>query len=430
MAFNPALLVKLQPNSLFTDPATIPNVAVSPLVPQSWLYNSSNDNSATVLGAGYFNYFANWTNTLEYNNGQFFRVGDFVYVTASDGNIQITVTAVGASITTALLTAIAPGSIVNADVAANAAIDFSKLAALPSGDVLVGSAGNVPTAVAMSGDATMANTGALTIAAGAVTNAKVNAAAAIAYSKLAALPSGDILVGSAGNVATAVAMSGDATMANTGAITIAAGAITNAKVNAAAAIDFSKLAALPSADILVGSAGNVATAVAMSGDATLSNAGALTIGAGAVTSAKLDPQTIQYIKVPMTAAQWNAMYGAPFQLIAPPGAGKAIIVRGIVMTMTFVSASYVAGGAVICQYDSTQVHGGGVNACGTGTIAAAAINGFGGSASWGLVGQVVAAGTANSNMLNLNVALSNASGAFTTGDGTWNIHCWYEIVTL
>lgn len=44
------------------------------------------------------------------------------------------------------------------------------------------------------------------------------------------LSSGNIFVGSAGNVATGVAMSGDATMANTGALTIAANAITTAKI--------------------------------------------------------------------------------------------------------------------------------------------------------------------------------------------------------
>ncbi len=44
------------------------------------------------------------------------------------------------------------------------------------------------------------------------------------------LSSGNIFVGSAGNVATGVAMSGDATMANTGAMTIAPNAITTAKI--------------------------------------------------------------------------------------------------------------------------------------------------------------------------------------------------------
>jgi hypothetical protein len=101
------------------------------------------------------------------------------------------------------------------------------------------------------------------------------------------LQNGDIFVGNAGNVATGVTPSGDITLSNTGVFGIAAGVIVDADINAAAAIAFSKLAALPSADILVGSAGNVATAVALSGDATLSNAGALTIANNAITTAKI-----------------------------------------------------------------------------------------------------------------------------------------------
>lgn len=46
------------------------------------------------------------------------------------------------------------------------------------------------------------------------------------------LASGDVFVGSAGNVATGVTMSGDATMSNTGVLTIANNAITSAKMAA------------------------------------------------------------------------------------------------------------------------------------------------------------------------------------------------------
>ena len=45
--------------------------------------------------------------------------------------------------------------------------------------------------------------------------------------------------------------------------------------------------ALPSAEIIVGSAGGVSAAVAMSGDVTISNTGVTTIGAAKVTTAKL-----------------------------------------------------------------------------------------------------------------------------------------------
>lgn len=61
----------------------------------------------------------------------------------------------------------------NDNLAANAAIAFSKLAALTSAHILVGNGSNVATDVAVSNDATISNTGALTIANDAVTLAKM-----------------------------------------------------------------------------------------------------------------------------------------------------------------------------------------------------------------------------------------------------------------
>jgi len=60
---------------------------------------------------------------------------------------------------------------------------------------------------------------------GEVVNADLNAAAAIAHSKLAAIPDGQILVGNGATVPTAVAVSGDITISNTGAVTIANDAV-------------------------------------------------------------------------------------------------------------------------------------------------------------------------------------------------------------
>lgn len=55
------------------------------------------------------------------------------------------------------------------------------------------------------------------------------------------LPAGDIFVGNVSNVATAVAMSGDATISNIGVLTIAAGAVSGAKI-ANNAVDYAQLA--------------------------------------------------------------------------------------------------------------------------------------------------------------------------------------------
>jgi hypothetical protein len=101
---------------------------------------------------------------------------------------------------------------------------------LLNGLIFVGNASNVATGVSMSGDATIANNGVVTIANNAITNAKVSTSAAIAYTKLASMPVGSILAGASGSVPTATAMSGDATISGTGAVTIANSAVTLAKL--------------------------------------------------------------------------------------------------------------------------------------------------------------------------------------------------------
>jgi len=133
-------------------------------------------------------------------------------------------------------------SIVNADVNASAAIAYSKLAALTSGNILVGNGSNVATSVAMSGDVTISNAGVTAIGSGVIVNADVNASAGIAFSKLASLTSGNILVGNGSNVPTSVAMSGDITISNAGVTSIGSGVIVNADINGSAEIAVSKLA--------------------------------------------------------------------------------------------------------------------------------------------------------------------------------------------
>lgn len=194
-------------------------------------------------------------------------LGNFVSV-LDTGRIDLTLSAgvlsadiVSGSITNTYINASAAiaysklnlsGSIVNADINASAAIAYSKL--------------NLSTSIV---------------------NADISASAAIAFSKLATLTSANILLGSAGNVATATAVTGDISISNTGVTAISSGVIVNADVSGSAAIDFSKLAALTSGNLLIGSAGNVATSTAMSGDATIIASGALTIANSAVTNAKM-----------------------------------------------------------------------------------------------------------------------------------------------
>ncbi len=106
------------------------------------------------------------------------------------------------------------GSIVNADINAAAAIAYSKLALSNS---IVNADINASAAIAYS---KLALTG-------SIVNADISASAAIAFSKLASLTSAHILVGSAGNVATDVAVTGDVTISNAGVTAIGANKVVN-----------------------------------------------------------------------------------------------------------------------------------------------------------------------------------------------------------
>jgi hypothetical protein len=133
-------------------------------------------------------------------------------------------------------------SIVDGDVNASAAIAYSKLAALTSGNILVGNASNVATSVAMSGDVTISNTGATAIGLGKIEDGNIKTTAAIAFEKLANLTSGNILVGNSSNKAASVAMTGDIAITNAGLTSIQPGVIIDADIDGSAEIAVSKLA--------------------------------------------------------------------------------------------------------------------------------------------------------------------------------------------
>ena len=139
-------------------------------------------------------------------------------------------------------TMIADGTIVNADINAGAAIDYSKLAALTAGNIVLGNGSNVATSTAVTGDITISNSGVTAISSGVIVNADINASAAIDYSKLATLTAGNIVLGNASNVATSTAVTGDITISDAGVTAIASGAIVDADINANAEIAVSKLA--------------------------------------------------------------------------------------------------------------------------------------------------------------------------------------------
>jgi hypothetical protein len=172
------------------------------------------------------------------------------------------------------LTTFLNGTIVNADINASAEIAVSKLADGAARQLLQTDAagtgvewasnidipGTLDVTSAATFDSTVAITGTLTqggnnvvtvgdtgtvtstmLLNGTIVDADVNASAAIAYSKLASLSSGNIVIGSSVGVATSTAVTGDVTISDTGVTSIGSGVIVNADINASAAIADTKL---------------------------------------------------------------------------------------------------------------------------------------------------------------------------------------------
>jgi hypothetical protein len=152
----------------------------------------------------------------------------------------------------------------------------STLPSLASTNMWVGNGSSVATAVAMSGDTTMDNAGAVTIGTGKITSAKildgtiadadVSATAAIARSKIASGTNYGIVTNSSSGV-----MGAGIACSTTGHVLAWNG--TQFACSAPAA----SLPTLASTNIWVGNGSSVATAVAASGDVTLANTGAFTV---------------------------------------------------------------------------------------------------------------------------------------------------------
>lgn len=199
------------------------------------------------------------------------------------------------------------------------------------------------------------------------------------------------------------------------------GSITNNEIASNAAIAYSKLATLATGSILVGNAG-VPTATALSGDATIGATGVLTIANNAVNSAKLAATILKYTTVAITAAEFNGMYAAPKLLLAAGGANTLQVLVQLQLAMTYGAANFAAGGVAAVQYDSTA-NGAGVIA--SSTLAAAT---FQAAASTTFTFNPGVVALPFSTTVNKGLYLSNITGAFTTGDSTFVAHLWYRTI--
>jgi predicted RecA/RadA family phage recombinase len=145
---------------------------------------------------------------------------------------------------------------------------------------------------------------------------------------------------------------------------------------------------------------------------------------GIVAYGNLDAAVLQEATVAITSANILGMNASPVSVLAAPGAGKAILVEGILFEMTRTSTAYANGGAVSFQYHTTTA-----SVPHAGTIAASLVTtgGAGSAQTWlgpnvGTNGLVIPA--------NEGIDITNATAAFITGTGTAKVFIKYRIVTL
>lgn len=228
--------------------------------------NASANITATKLGTGIisndeFNYLNGVTSAIQ------------TQITGNDDDItaiQTVNTAQGDTLTahkTKINTSISNDATHTANIATNAS-DIDALETLANGKIYMGNSSNVATEVTPSGDATISNTGVISLTGDNIVNADINSSAAIDASKIAdgsvsstefqylngvtsavqtqitnitTLADGKIYLGNSGNSATEVTLTGDVTTTNAGVTSITAGVIVDADVNSGANIDASKL---------------------------------------------------------------------------------------------------------------------------------------------------------------------------------------------
>jgi hypothetical protein len=246
---------------------------------------------------------------------------------ASNAGIELSKLATGA-LPTAITVASAnlvDGTIVDADINAAAAIALTKLATVTAGRVVMGNGSDVATATEITGDATLASNGVVTLSNSGVSAATVNDSATSvtpitidakgritgtgsavtitpSFNSLTDVPTtlagygitdavssaataSYVVLGNSSNLATATEVTGDVTIDSSGVTAIAAGVIVDADVKSDAAIAHSKLASITAGQVLLGSAGNVPTATALSGDVSIDSSGVTAIGTGVIVNA-------------------------------------------------------------------------------------------------------------------------------------------------
>lgn len=138
----------------------------------------------------------------------------------------------------------------------------------------------------------------------------------------------------------------------------------------------------------------------------------------------LNPNTIQFVSVPLTLAQMTTMFTTPIIVVPAQGAGTLVEIQSCVLDLKRGSAAFTSGGTVTIGYGTTQT----LNAASpaAATIASTVFTTFAASQSISVAGALAV--TANTLDLNTPVTISNGTGVFATGTGaTGVLDCAYRV---
>lgn len=230
-AGNPPQVALAPPDIILSDGTAWTHVDVSSTVAAQAATNITTNAISGVTGSNVQDMLAS-LNTIKANKAGATFTGDItldaVNLVYDTGSFNITISAATATAAQTITFPNATGTVVTTgdtgSVTSNmlaGSIAYTKLAALTSGNIIVGNGSNQAASVAVTGDVTISNAGVTAIGTGVIVDADVSSTAGIAFTKLAAVNSGNILVGNASNQAASVALSGDATLSNTGVLTLA-----------------------------------------------------------------------------------------------------------------------------------------------------------------------------------------------------------------
>ncbi len=121
----------------------------------------------------------------------------------------------------------------------------------------------------------------------------------------------------------------------------------------------------------------------------------------------------------LTSVNILALNATPITLVAAPGSGKIIVVRGITVKMVTTATAYANGGALEFRY--TDASGAKVTA----DIAAAVVTAGAGTTYTSVAGVT----TSLTNVANAAIVVNNATAPFITGTGTAVVTTVYEVIT-